>query len=255
MRRTHLALLPLLCSCTFFRAAEVPMPAVRHAAPAGNATGLIVMLPGMGDQPDDYVKNGFVAMVHAANPNMDVLCADAHFGYYKNSSIVERLHEDLIASIAKQYQHVWLLGISLGGLGTVAYAAEHPDVVDGVILLAPYMGNKAVIDEVRAAGGPRSWQQPDSSEPLNASERRYYELWTWYHDVVTQPERMPRLFLGCGEQDGFHAATQLVAAELPQQQTMTCPGGHKWTVWRELFTQLAPNALTDLSRPLAPRPD
>lgn len=35
----------------------------------------------------------------------------------------------------------------------------------------------------------------------------------------------------------------MVATALPDEQTMTIPGGHKRTVWQQLFEQLVQRAL------------
>lgn len=238
-----IAPLLLLSSCAFFRSATVPMPVVRHDAPASNATGLVVMLPGMGDGPSYYQANGFVGMVRRANPRFDVVCPDAHLAYYTSKSIVDRLHEDVLAGARDRYAHIWLVGISMGGMGCVAYASEHPENVDGVILLAPYMGSTEVIEEVRAAGGPRSWTKPPTTAETTDSRRRYNEMWGWYHDVITQPGLTPKLFLGYGEQDRFRECNAMVATALPDEQTKTMPGGHKWTVWQPLFETLVQRAL------------
>ncbi|MFT4515411.1 MAG: pimeloyl-ACP methyl ester carboxylesterase [Planctomycetota bacterium] len=242
-----LILAALFCgSCTFFRSASVPMPMVVHPATSDHANGLLVMLPGMGDGPSYYESHGLVEMARTANPNFDVICADAHFGYYKQTSIVERLHVDVIQPIAGRYEHIWLVGISLGGLGCVAYADEHPELVDGVILMAPYMGCEQAIDEVRAAGGVRTWTRPTDTEATTGSHRRFRDVWTWYHEVVTQPGDSPKLLLGYGEQDRFADTNALVATELPAAQVLTRPGGHKWTVWKRLFDELSMRALHDL---------
>lgn len=237
----------LLGSCTYFRSATVPMPVVRHDAPAGDANGLIVMLPGMGDGPSSYVANGFVGMVHEVNPRFDVVCPDAHFGYYTGKSIAQRLHEDVLAGARDRYEHIWFIGISLGGMGSVVYASDHPENVDGVILLAPYMGSAEVIQDVRAAGGPRSWTSPPATAETSDERRRYHEMWSWYQNVITQPGVAPKLFLGYGEQDGFRDANAMVALALPPEQTMTLPGGHKWTVWQPLFRELVERALGKLA--------
>lgn len=246
MRWTQATLLALLSSCTFFRDAAVPMPAVLHPAPAGNAKGLIVMLPGMGDTPDDFVSHGFVAMVHGANPHFDVLCPDAHFGYYKNSSIVPRLYEDLLADAKSRYQHVWLLGISIGGMSSVVYASEHPGTIDGMILLAPFMGDREHIATVRAGGGLRAWQAPADRPEFTDIERRTNQVWSWYHEAVTRPKEMPKLFVGYGERDGLATPNAMVANELPPDQSMKYDGGHNWTTYTQLFAGLAPRALREL---------
>lgn len=247
--RLHLVsmLAALLCSsCVYFRSATVPMPMVMHPAPATNATGLVVMLPGMGDGPSYYESHGLVAMVQQANPKFDVICADAHFGYYRTESIVERLHLDVIQPVADRYEHIWLVGISLGGLGCVAYADDHPERVDGVILMAPYMGSDEILDEVRTAGGPRTWTRPTDTEATTSSETRFRDVWVWYQNVLMQPTTSPNLLLGYGEQDSFAATIAMVASELPADQVLTRPGGHKWTVWKRLFAELSMRALRNL---------
>tara|TARA_R110002072_G_scaffold25443_7_gene85297 strand:- start:42099 stop:42854 length:756 start_codon:yes stop_codon:yes gene_type:complete len=237
----------LLCgSCTFFRSATVPMPMVVHPAPNGDAIGLLVMLPGMGDGPSYYESNGLVELARAANPKFDVICADAHFTYYRQESIVERLHADVIQPIADRYEHIWLVGISLGGLGCVAYAYDHPELIDGVILMAPYMGSDEVIDEVRAAGGPRTWVRPVDTADTTSSQRRFRDVWAWYQTVITRPGHAPKLLIGYGEQDRFAETNALVAAELPAEQVLTREGGHQWSVWKLLFADLSMRALRDL---------
>lgn len=233
--------MPLLGGCSFLRTATVPMPAAAHAAPAPDANGLIVMLPGFGDGPAYYEQNGFVEMVRAANPRFDVVCADAHFGYYRGFTIVDRLHADVIGPVAERYEHVWIVGISMGGLGAAAYAIEHPELVDGVILLAPYMGSRAVIEEIVEAGGLAKWQPPALASIEDDETRKYYELWSWYQRFLTDPAHMPKLFLGHGEDDGLGTPNALVGSVLPAGHYRVRPGGHKWTVWAPLFAEFAPH--------------
>ena len=47
------------------------------------------MLPGMGDRADTFIKTGFL---RAGEPqDFDVLAVDAHFGYYRDQSLITRL--------------------------------------------------------------------------------------------------------------------------------------------------------------------
>ena len=241
-----LATVLLLGGCTFFRSATVPMPIAHYPAPAANANGLLVLLPGIGDDPEDYATNGFVEMVQRANPRFDVICADAHFGYYRSQSVAQRLHDDVIAPVAERYEHIWIGGISLGGLGSIAFLRDHKDLIDGAILLAPYMGEQEVIEEVRRAGGLRSWQPRALPVDASASVQLSHWLWTYYHAVAEHPETMPELFLGYGEDDRFRISNGMVAETLPDRHKATLPGGHKWTVWKPLFAKLVPRALGSL---------
>lgn len=221
------------------------MPVLRYDAPRA-AKDLVVMLPGRGDRPEAYAENGFVAKVHELNPHADVICPDAHIGYYYDKSIVERLHEDVLAGARDRYETIWFVGISMGGMGTAAYGGDHRGIIDGAILLAPYMGSDAVVAEVRAAGGLRKWTDPDllnrERRPPTTSVARFRQMWSWYQQVAGNPDQMPTLYLGYGEQDRFAATNAMVADELPRHQVLTRPGGHEWTTWRPLFDELATRA-------------
>jgi pimeloyl-ACP methyl ester carboxylesterase len=222
------------------------MPAVAHAA-TSSSSGLIVLLPGFGDGPEDYESNGFVEMIQQANPGYEVIAADAHFGYYRNFSVVERLHQDVIApALSREKRSVWLVGISMGGLGAATYAMEHEDLVKGVILLAPYMGDSDVIEEVKLAGGLAKWSPPEKWREIEDAEtRKYYQLWSWYQEFATSPETQPQLFIGHGLDDGLGGPNDLVARVLPDDHSETMPGGHKWKVWKQLFAKLVRRALTE----------
>ena len=53
--------------------------------------------------------------------------------------MVDRLKEDVInPAKEKGYTKIWLVGISLGGLGSLLYAMEHPSDIEGMLVLAPY---------------------------------------------------------------------------------------------------------------------
>ena len=71
-----------------------------------------------------------------------------------------------------------------------------------------------------------------------------YELWTWFQRYAKEPRAKPTLFLGWGEQDPLDVPNSLVADVLPADRWLTRPGGHKWTVWKPLFAELAARALT-----------
>jgi len=234
----------LLGGCYFFQFATQPMPSQRFEANQP-ATGLIVLMPGFGDGPRHYVKHGFVDTVRAANPAFDVVAVNAHFGYYRNFSVVDRLHEDIIEPLRERYDAIWLVGISMGGLGAAIYTMSYPDNVDGMILLAPFMGSEEVVEEVMSAGSLGRWTPPDLSTIEDDRDRRYYELWTFYQGYVTDPGRKPGLYLGFGDQDHLRGPNAFVAEVLKPEQSLVLSGGHKWRVWKPLFAELANRAITD----------
>src|SRR3546814_2428360 len=87
-------------------------------------------------------KHDIAAAVHQRWAEADVLLTSATFAYYKERNIVERLQQDIIAPARAQgYQHIWLAGASIGGMGVLFYEHEHPGELDGLVLLAPWLGD------------------------------------------------------------------------------------------------------------------
>ena len=233
-----------LSGCYLLQSASQPMPSQRFEA-SQPASGLIVLMPGFGDGPQHYIEHGFVDTVRAANPAFDVIAVNAHFGYYRNYSVVDRLHEDIIEPLRSRYDAVWLVGISMGGFGAAAYAMSHPDNVDGMILLAPFMGSEEVVTEVMSAGTLAQWTPPDLAAIEDDRDRRFNELWVFFQNYVTDPARKPALYLGFGDQDHLRGPNAFVAEVLRPEQSLVLPGGHKWVVWKPLFEELANRALAD----------
>ncbi len=235
----------LLTGCYITKSAQVPMPVVHHAAANGQADGLIVLLPGYGDSPERFEQQGMVSIIRRVAPTFDIIAADAHFAYYRNLSIVDRLHADVLGSRQNHYQRVWLVGISMGGLGAASYAMEHPDVVERVFLLAPYMGDEDLISEVEAAGGLARWEPPNLSSIEDGEQRRFYQLWSWYKGYTQPNPTRPDLMLGFGADDKLRYGNQLLADVLPNEYVVRTPGGHKWKVWIPIFEALLRQAVED----------
>jgi pimeloyl-ACP methyl ester carboxylesterase len=227
--------LVLLCSsCLYSRAAEVPMPMTMHAS--GDAPkGVFVFLPGLGDEPEKFVENGFVDRVKALG--FDAATVDAHFGYYRDRILKPRLDADVIAPLrAKGYSKIWLCGISLGGFGSVLYSVEHADVA-GLIVLAPFLGDEDTWGPIEKAGGLGAWQPPDLNTIGDTDERALVEMWIWLRGYASGEPRPP-LYLGFGDEDRFIRPEKLLSGALGEDHVAVVPGGHKWTVWKIAFEQL-----------------
>ncbi len=218
------------------------MPVEHHAATTAPANRLVVLLPGLGDGPEAYLEHGFVDRILAIAPRTDVVCADAHYGYYREFTVVDRLHHDVIGPARERYDEIWLVGISMGGLGAAAYALEHPGAITGLVLLAPFMGSADVIEEIRKAGGLRAWNPPDWRAMPEGSRAKYDQLWEWYRGFADTGEPRPTLYLGYGTEDRLRHANELVAAVLPEECVEIAPGAHRWTVWQPLFAALSARA-------------
>jgi pimeloyl-ACP methyl ester carboxylesterase len=230
----------LLTSCSFLRPANTPMERVtfRRQGP-GLARGAIVLMPGFGDRPNAFDSQGFVAALARKAPGYDVYAADAHFGYYRKRTLLDRLERDVVGPLKKSgYRELWLMGASLGGFGAVAYARTHPEHIRGVMLFAPYLGPSGVVKEVSAAGLCNYGRRPAVEDSEEEFARANF---AWLKQQACD-ERAVSLFVAVGDRDHLLPADRLVGDVLDPTHMLVLPGGHGWKVWTPAVELLAPLA-------------
>lgn len=230
LRYSLLLLVIFFTGCAQKLPVTTPIDALYSYAGKTPATTLIVFLPGISDRPETFAEEGFIKALRARNINADTVAVRAHFGYYGEHKIVARLHQDVIAPARAQgYKNIWLVGISLGGWGSVLYANQHADEIRGMLLLAPFLAEKKVFDEVQAAGGLDAWQ-PGELHPQDDQRQGL----AWLRDY--KPSESPiKVYLGYGASDRFAYPLSLFAQRLPAERVKVLPGGHDWLTWRRLW--------------------
>lgn len=240
-RRLSIALLFgfSLSACGFLpREAVVPMPTqFDKTSCAASADTLLVLLPGRGMLPAEFAGEGFIDAVRSNRLAVDVLRADAHIAYYEQQLIVRQLREDVIAPAqARGYRKIWLVGISLGGAGALAYANEYPADITGIVALAPYLGEQNVIDDVASAGGLKGWVPPTMTDDIGR------KLWRSLkpHAAERDPPGRPVLYLGYGLDDRLGPGHRQLGAALPTDRVFTAAGGHDWPAWKQLWATMLP---------------
>jgi pimeloyl-ACP methyl ester carboxylesterase len=202
--------------------------AIAHVAAPQPATRLVVVLPGRADDLEDLQGSGIASAVQRAWPDADVVLAELTLDYYLAGSAIPRLHREIVAPVRKRYEAVWIVGASLGGMGALLYDREHPGIVDGLVLLVPYLGERALHDEIRAAGGPAAWRAGAPRSVDAGSWQR--ELWRHVQSLPTQPDA-PRVWLAYGDGDRLRDAMPLLEQALPHTHVRIYDGSHDWTVW------------------------
>ena len=220
------------------------MPTATIAAPQPSRNGrTVIVLPGRADNLDGLRAAGIAEAIQAGDPHAEVILAGATIEYYMDGGLVRRLHDQIIAPArARGAQEIWLAGASLGGMGALIYEHEHPGELDGLLLLAPYLGEKDLIKEIADAGGPLHWDPgPVPAELTRDNVPR--EEWRVNKSWGTRPELARRVWLVCGDEDRFITAARLVAPLLPADHFLERSGGHAWIVWnpgaREVFARLS----------------
>lgn len=181
------------------------MHALYDRAP-GECSGrtVLVMLPPAKACAQDLVDQGFVVAIRELALPLDVALVDADADYYLEGNIGERLAADVLGPMrADGYARIWLMGISLGGYGCIALARRHAAELEGVILLAPFLGSR----------------DPKALDPADE---------TWFAGT----------YLGFGAHDRYAAASELLARQLPAERVVKIAGGHDWQTWMRVWRAL-----------------
>lgn len=227
------ALLTLLAGCALFPATKERLDVLELGGRcSAQPDTLLVFLPGRYDHPKDLVRNGLIAAVQERGIDADIVIPDLHFGYYIKRTAVDRLHEDVIRPARnKGYRHIRLVGISVGGFGALLYAQMHPGLVDEVVLIAPYLGESRIHQEIARVGGLVAW------DPGQWTAEDYERtLWAWLREHGAAAD--PVISLGYGRSDSFATSNRLLAAVLPTDRVTSTPGGHDWAPWRRIWETL-----------------
>jgi Putative esterase len=239
-----LALMVGLSACIPIRDADKPIATLLVPAQQP-ARKLVVILPGRADDLDALRSSGMYEAIQTAWPDADVLFAELTLSYYMQGRAPERLHDEVIAPAparARGYREVWLGGASMGGMGVLMYERLHPGEADGLVLLAPFLGEDDLLDEIRDAGGIAQWNAGPQQEVDSKTWRR--ELWRHLQTWSRDPKPAQRVWLAYGDRDRLRDAASLLAPLLPADQVMVRPGGHTWTVWSPAIGEILRRADT-----------
>lgn len=235
------ALLVLVLSgCNFMRSSNSPL---RTAALVDERSEcVLVMLPGLGDDPSLFEQHGFHTAVSASDSPCDVVTVDAHFGYYRDAVLPQRLANEVLQPLRAQYRKTWLVGVSLGGYGAALTAKEKPELVDGVVLISPFLGvprgARPLVERIKSAGGLASFRTEVTE--LTKPQRHFVEvepLWGWLGSRA-RGEAGPELMFAFGEADGFAWKHQVLSDALSAEAQFREVGGHDWRTFAQLWRKV-----------------
>ena len=210
------------------------MRAILEAAEEGTvAPTRILLLPAAYSTPEDFLREGFVRAARERRLPVDLVFIELELPHLTDRTILRRLrHEIVLPARALGCSSIWLGGISLGGFMAMAYAARFTEEIDGLCLLAPYLGNHMVIGEIERANGVDGWTPGDLAE--DDDQRRIWQFIKERRDR-SAPRPAPGLHLGFGSEDRFGDSHRLLAAALAPSSVDVVPGGHEWPAWRRLW--------------------
>jgi pimeloyl-ACP methyl ester carboxylesterase len=190
---------------------------------------LVVVLPGRRDRLESLRRSGVGEAIQRVWPDADVLFAELSMPYYLDRTAARRLHDEVLMPARRRaYTEIWLVGASLGGMGEILYDRMYPGQVDGMVLLAPYTGERAIHDEIRAAGGLAAWTPSQRDDSADAWQS---ELWSHLKTWTNEPERTRNVWLAYGDNDYLREGMPLMAGLLPDDHVRVVPGKHAWSTW------------------------
>jgi pimeloyl-ACP methyl ester carboxylesterase len=209
---------------------------------------LLVALPGAYMGPRDFATAGFDWMLRHDRLPVDLVAAEIESGLYLDEAVPERIRSAIILPArGRGYRRIWLLAISLGGMGALQYLRDYPGEIEGAILIAPFLGTRGLIAEVERAGGLPLWH-PEPSAPGDIE--RPFLLWLRAQNFLAGGS--PAVYLGCGREDRFAAASTLLAACLPPERVVAVAGGHDWPTWTTLWRMILARRPFDVPLRLVP---
>jgi pimeloyl-ACP methyl ester carboxylesterase len=213
--------------------APAPMSVLTYEYPKKDLANqqLIVFIRGVGGSHRSFEEEGFVADVWARGLPFDAASPNAHFGYYGDRNLVVRLKEDVIdPARARGCKKIWLVGVSMGGLGAMLYLMERPEDIAGVYLISPFLGSEFFLEEMQTAGGVRQWN-PGNYRVEDDWQRM---LWHWMKTTVADnPDKM--VYLGYGTDDFYRSGPELLAPLLPADRVYAIDGGHDYQTFKSLW--------------------
>jgi pimeloyl-ACP methyl ester carboxylesterase len=258
-------LLAMLSLSACMPATRIPIDTILYNNGAAQGSHMLfVYLPGRGDDMTAFQDNGLIDAVRKHGLDVDVIAVNAHMGYYMNGTAFTRIREDVIGPArAKGYERIWLIGNSLGGYGSLSYARQYPDDIEGIVLLGPFLGNQALIDEISRAG-LLNWRPVTIKK--DTEDEWDKQLWLWIKDRVEQKtfgtggiaciqEKKscgPKIYMGYGRSDRFADAQEFLASLLPQDHVFAIEGGHRWGTWKKNWAMVLDNKIFSTMTRTAP---
>jgi len=220
-----------------------------HLSPheRGAIEARIVLLPGAQQRPEDFIAAGFAHALHERNLPLELILAEPQMTHVTDRSWLPRLRDEIVRPARLDGQPIWLGGISLGAFQALRFAAEPACGIDGLCLLAPYLGSRIIAAEIARHGTLEAWHPGKLAE--DDDERH---IWRYVRGLARSHTRV---FLGLGRQDRFADTQRLLARALPAGSCVTVEGGHEWPVWRQLWDNfLERQRAADAAAPSQPSP-
>ena len=211
---------------------------VQHYGTVHSGEQLVVFFPGINSSGQDFEAYDLLTPFIERYPQADILLVDTRLAYIEAGNIASRIQQEIIIPAKKKgYKKIWFVGISLGGLGTLIYNKNYPDNINGIVLMAPFIGGDDIVDSILSAPSPQEWARINANSEIKAVQM-------WRH-LISYNDQTPiidnnkvKLLLAFGKDDRFVRSHQLLASFMEPDNVFQGPGEHNWLTWRELWIEM-----------------
>ena len=112
--------------------------------------------------------------------------------------------------------------------------------LEGLCLLAPYLGSHRITGEIERAGGVTRWRDGRRASRAEETDEEH-RVWEF---IGTLADGALAVHVGLGEEDRFADRHRLLVAALAPGSIDTSPGGHDWPTWLKLWERFLDARLT-----------
>lgn len=207
---------------------------------------LIIFLPGLFDSADKFKKESFFSIAREEGIKADMVAANTNIGHLGERVLIKRIEEDVFKHIESVgYKNIWMVGVSIGGLSSLVYFQKHEKDFCGLVVLAPFLADDDLLEEIKKKGGVRKWL-PEAGKLKDSVDEQMESIWLW----LGAKKDTSNIYLGYGKHDRYIAGSRLLEGLLEKNNVIKVKGKHDWKtgrkIWRE---QLASRAKTGFLQP------
>lgn len=208
---------------------------------------VIVFLPGLYDSADIFVEKSFFTMARKEGIKADMVAASIDVEHLLQNKMLLRIKRDIIAQV-KAYKNIWFVGVSLGGLNSLLFYKNNEEAICGLVILAPYLGNDDLTEELKTAGKIKNWR-PRFDKNKEAIDNRIDRLWLWFKTQSTKGQ-LDNIYLGYGRKDKYVESIKILETLLPDKNITVVEGKHNWEAGQKIWQQqLVSREQTGLLKP------
>lgn len=232
----------VISSCTLFVDVNKPLHLLWDKT--GKKTeNLIIFIPGLYDSQNKFKKELFFKSARDAGIKADLVSVNINVVHLAEKMLSERINKDVLDYVKNDgYKNIWLVGVSIGGMSSLVYLKNHEKDICGVVILAPYLGDEDMANEMKLAGGVKNWV-PIVGKLKDSVDEELESLWLW----LAKKNHLSNVYLGYGKQDDITVGSLTLKTLLEKKNVIAIDGEHDWETGRKLWIeQLRSRAETGL---------